>query len=318
MTKKLLIASRIEHIEHLSGRVKRFSVRPVHRSSYPQAIPGSHVLVRHKNGLLRSYSLCGESDDPGLYQFAVLREIDGRGGSIAFHDDSAEGDTIHVSYPAASLPLAAEAKSHVFLAGGIGVTPFVPLALAAQRRGHSATLHYAVRTESEAAFKPTLQAIPSLAMELYASDQGQRLDVAAIVSGLTPNQHLYVCGPSRLLDAASKAAQAAGLTEQVHLESFSGLDAAQAHSGDPFTAYLSLSKHTVEIPSNQSLLQALRASGAGLNIDSSCEGGVCGACRVTLLGGDAIHRDICLTPREREQNIITCVSRGQGTITLHL
>ncbi|MDJ0312566.1 PDR/VanB family oxidoreductase [Arthrobacter sp. H35-D1] len=318
MTKKLLIASRIERIEHLSAQVKRFSVRPVHRPTFPDTTPGSHVLVRHKNGLLRSYSLCGGTEDPGLYQFAVLRETDGKGGSVAFHDNTAEGDSIHVSYPTASLPLHPEANSHVFIAGGIGVTPFVPLALAAQQRGHSATLHYAVRTASAAAFKPTLQAIPRLAMELYASDQNQRLDVAAVVSGLAPEQHLYVCGPPRLLDAAGKAAQAAGLNGRVHLESFSGLDAAEANSGDPFTAYLSLSKRTVDVPANKSLLQALRSSGSGLDVDSSCEGGVCGACRVTLLGGDAVHRDICLTPREREQNIITCVSRGKGTITLHL
>lgn len=318
MTKKLLIASRIEHIEHLSARVKRFSVRPVHRREFPDATPGSHVLVRHKNGMLRSYSLCGENADPGLYQFAVLREADGRGGSIAFHDNTVEGDPIHISYPAASLPLDPEAHSHVFLAGGIGVTPFVPLALAAQRRDQSATLHYAVHTASEAAFNRTLQAIRGLTLELYASDQGLRVDVAAVVSSLAPDQHLYVCGPPGLLSAADEAAQAAALSSQVHLESFSGLNAAQAHSGDPFTAYLSLSKRYVDVPSNKSLLQALRASGSGLDVDSSCEGGVCGACRVTLLGGDAVHRDTCLTPREREQNIITCVSRGKGTITLHL
>lgn len=318
MTKKLLIASRIEHIEPLSARVKRFSVRPVHRPEFPHASPGSHVLVRHKNGILRSYSLCGNNDDPGLYQFAVLREADGRGGSIAFHDDAVEGDSLHVSYPAASLPLHPEARSHVFIAGGIGVTPFVPLALAAQHAGQGATLHYAVRTESEAAFRRTLQAIPSLTVELYASDQGRRVDVAAVVRGLAPEEHLYVCGPRSLLDAADQAARAASLSGQVHLESFSGLDPAEAHSGDPFTAYLSLSQREVEVPPTLSLLQALRESGSGLDIDSSCEGGVCGACRVTLLGGEAVHRDLCLTPRERDQNIITCVSRGQGKITLHL
>lgn len=316
MTKKLLIASRIERIEHLSERVKRFSVRPVHRPDFPDAIPGSHVLVRHTSGTLRSYSLCTEKDDPSLYQFAVLREADGRGGSITFHDDAVEGDYIHVSYPIASLPLAPEARSHVFIAGGIGVTPFVPLALAAQRRSQSATLHYAVRTESDAAFKRTLQTIPGLTLELYASDQGRRVNVAAVVGDLTPDQHLYVCGPPGLLDAADKAARTAGRSGQVHLESFSGLNAAQAHSGDPFTAYLSLSKRDVDVPSDKSLLQALEVS--GLEINSSCEGGVCGACRVTLLGGDAVHRDMCLTPREREQNIITCVSRGKGTIILHL
>ncbi|NQX13864.1 oxidoreductase [Microbacteriaceae bacterium VKM Ac-2855] len=296
--------------------MRRFTVRPAHRPRFPETIAGSHVLVRHKSGVLRSYSLCGPSDDRGRYQFAVQRDDDGRGGSLAFHQDSDEGDPIHVSYPTPSLPLSDDARKHVFLAGGIGVTPFVALALAAADRGEPATVHYAVRNAEDAAFSSTLGAVPGLDLRVYTSATGTRVDVDSIVSSLSPDAHLYVCGPQRLLDAVSAASAEYGTTDRVHLESFGGLDLSEAHSGEPFRVHLSLSKRDVEVSSSQSLLQALHS--ADLDVDSSCEGGVCGACRVTLLGGEAIHRDICLSAREREQNIITCVSRGVGTLTLHL
>lgn len=316
MTKKLLIASRVERIETLSTRVKRFTVRPVHRAEYPETTPGSHVLVRHASGVLRSYSLCGPGDDLLTYQFAVQREDEGRGGSLAFHNDTREGDPVHVSYPSASLPLAEDARKHVFLGGGIGITPFVPLALAAHRRGEPAALHYSVRTQEDAAFARTLEAIPGLDLHIHASAEGDRADIDRIVGSLAEDAHLYVCGPPRLLDAVDAAGQAHDKGDRIHLESFSGLDASEAHSGDPFRVYLSLSKRQIEVSATQSLLQALHAE--GIDVDSSCEGGVCGACRVTLLGGEAIHRDICLSSREREQNIITCVSRGRDTLTVHL
>jgi ferredoxin-NADP reductase len=315
VTKKLLIASRIERVEQLSPRVKRFTVRPRHRMVFPPATPGSHALVRHGSGLLRSYSLCGPSEDTSTYQFAVLREDEGRGGSVAFHQ-SRVGEPIHVGYPAPSLPLQDSAQSHVFVAGGIGVTPFVPLAHEAINRGQRAILHYAVQTAADAAFLDTLNGIPDLELHLYVSAAGERLNVDALTSTLPGDAHMYVCGPPRLLEAVNASAQRHSCAARVHLESFSGLDASEAHSGEPFTVRLSLSKRTVNVPGDRSLLQALIDSGA--DVDSSCEGGVCGACRVTLLAGDAIHRDLCLTSRERDQNIITCVSRGTGTLTLHL
>ena len=315
MTKKLLIASRVEQIEELSPRIRRFTVRAVNRPSYPEAVPGSHVLVRHRTGVLRSYSLC--DGEPGAtYQFAVLREDEGRGGSLTFHRDTQVGDPLHVSYPSPSLTLADSAREHVFVAGGIGITPFVPLAWAAHRRGEPATLHYAVRSRSDAAFLSTLEAIPQLTVHLYASDEGRRLDVPALIGRLPSDAHLYVCGPQRLLDAVNSAADGGPASDRVHLESFTGLDPAAAQAGEPFSVELTLSRRVVDVSGTQSLLQALTE--AGLAVDSSCEGGVCGACRVTLLGGQAIHRDICLTPREREQNIITCVSRGDGRLSLHL
>jgi ferredoxin-NADP reductase len=316
VTKRLLIASRVVELDDIATGIRRFAVVPERRRQFPATIPGSHVIVRHRSGLLRSYSLCGDAARRDRFEFAVQREPDGRGGSVLFHDDVAVGDPIHVSYPVPSLVLDEDAQVHVFVAGGIGITPFVPLALEADRRGQRSVLHYAVRSRAQLAFLDEFAAIPSVTVRVHVSSEGERLDAAALVAELGPGSALYACGPERLLSALSDAAEATGAEERVHLESFSGLDPAAARAGDPFTVHMRLAKRDVEVPADKSMLQALNDAGA--DVDFSCEGGVCGACRVTLVSGEAIHRDICLTADARQDTIITCVSRGRGTITINL
>jgi phthalate 4,5-dioxygenase reductase subunit len=64
----------------------------------------------------------------------------------------------------------------------------------------------------------------------------------------------------------------------------------------------------VNVPADQSILEALRA--AGLVVPSSCESGTCGTCRTGLVAGEADHRDLVLSDAERESNIMVCVSRA--------
>ena len=316
MTKRLLIASRVQAVEEVAKGIRRFTVVPEHRPRYPRATAGSHVTVRHKSGLLRSYSLCSDASQRERYQFAVQREDAGRGGSVLFHDDVAVGDPLHISYPVESLALL-DAAGYVFVAGGIGITPFLPLALEASRLGRPSELHYAVKSREQLAFLAEFDKIPLLSVHLYVSSEGSRVDVATLVDTLGGDVHLLACGPERLLSAISEASELrADTQDRVHLESFSGLDPEAARSGDPFSVHLRLSKLDVEVPANKSLLRSL--IDAGVDVDSSCEGGICGACRVTLVGGDAIHRDICLTDDSRKDTIITCVSRGRGVLTLQL
>jgi ferredoxin-NADP reductase len=317
VTKRLLIASRVVELEDIATGIRRFAVVPERRSAFPPTVPGSHVTVRHPKGVLRTYSLCGDAERRDRFEFAVQREPDGRGGSVLFHDDIAVGDPVHVSYPIPSLVLDDSAQEHIFVAGGIGITPFVPLALEADRRGARSTLHYSVRTRSQLALLDRFAAIPSLTVHVHVSTEGDRLDVENIVAELGADTHLYACGPERLLSALSAAGEAAATAgDRIHLESFTGMDPATARAGDPFTVSLRLSKREIDIPADKSMLQAL--NDAGLDVDYSCEGGVCGACRVTLVSGEAIHRDICLTDTARADTIITCVSRGRGVITLQL
>ena len=54
--------------------------------------------------------------------------------------------------------------------------------------------------------------------------------------------------------------------------------------------------------------------GAGLDLPSSCEQGVCGTCECRVLEGEVEHRDSILSASERAANaaMMTCVSRAKG------
>ena len=86
--------------------------------------------------------------------------------------------------------------------------------------------------------------------------------------------------------------------------------------GEPFTAKCLKSGITVEVAEGQSLLQALLD--AGISMDYSCEGGVCGTCMVPLVNGEVEHLDEFLMDDEKETNMITCVSRGEGEIEIDI
>ncbi len=58
---------------------------------------------------------------------AVKRDAAGRGGSISMADDVAEGDRIDVSEPRNEFGLSERARSFVFVAGGIGITPVLSM-----------------------------------------------------------------------------------------------------------------------------------------------------------------------------------------------
>ncbi|HEX7350643.1 2Fe-2S iron-sulfur cluster binding domain-containing protein [Brachybacterium sp.] len=84
--------------------------------------------------------------------------------------------------------------------------------------------------------------------------------------------------------------------------------------GEPFTAKCLKSGITVEVGEGQSLLQSLLD--AGVSMDYSCEGGVCGTCVVPLVSGEVEHMDEFLMEDEQEDQMITCVSRGEGEIEI--
>ena len=62
----------------------------------------------------------------------------------------------------------------------------------------------------------------------------------------------------------------------------------------------------------KTILETVRE--AGVEIESSCEDGLCGCCRIRLLGGVPEHRDLVLTDAERESSkeIMICISRAKA------
>ena len=114
------------------------------------------------------------------------------------------------------------------------------------------------------------------------------------------------------MDGVAAAARACDIDEScVHFEAFE-----IATSGEPFTAELAISKQEFEVGSDQNLLDVLKL--AGFDVDSSCEVGNCGTCRVTHCGGTVVHRGTGLVKEEQEREMLSCVSRGIQRVVLEL
>ncbi|CAM3374751.1 cytochrome P450/oxidoreductase [Halomonas lysinitropha] len=279
--------------------------------SLPAWTPGSHLDVLLPSGEARKYSLCGPADS-GDWRIAVLREEGGRGGSRWMHEAVHEGVELRVRGPKNHFRLDESAGHHVLIAGGIGITPIIAMADRLKQLGKSYELHYAGRSRGSMAFVERLERDHGEVLHRYPGDQGRRLELDTLLAEPGDGTLLYACGPERLL-AALEAGTTHWREGSLHVEHFSAegalLDPAKEHA---FEVELADSELTVEVPSDRTLMQALRA--AGLDVPSDCEEGLCGTCQVEVVEGEIDHRDKVLTPSERESNdrVMTCCSRARG------
>src|SRR5947209_12402770 len=103
-------------------------------SGLPTWAPGAHVDLMLGDGLVRQYSLCSDPTDYQRWRVGVLRHPESRGGSRHVHESLREGSTVQVRGPRNHFPLV-DSPSYLFIAGGIGITPLLPMIQSAQRAG---------------------------------------------------------------------------------------------------------------------------------------------------------------------------------------
>lgn len=277
------------------------------RAPLPAWTPGAHIDVLLPSGLTRQYSLCGDPRQRDRMRIAVLLEANGRGGSRAVHDLRL-GQRLELRGPRNAFPLDAR-DSYLFVAGGIGITPILPMIAAAAEAGADWRLIYGGRARRSMAFLDEL-ACHGERVSVHPADERGPLDVAAICRRAADGAHIYSCGPGGLLDALSDSFASAGLAERLHLERFGAAPlAAQAGDGTLLVT-LARSKAQVDVPPGVSIMAALRE--AGHQVASSCEQGVCGMCEARVLEGVPDHRDMLLTESERQRGdvMMLCVSRA--------
>ncbi|MGW6820195.1 PDR/VanB family oxidoreductase [Streptomyces sp. NPDC055005] len=267
----------------------------------PAWTPGAHVDVTLPSGLVRQYSLCGDPADRGRYTIAIRLVEDGRGGSREAHAQLVEGAELELRPPRNRFPLA-PAPSYVFVAGGIGITPILPMLRAAEAAGADWTLLYGGRSRATMPFLTELAAYGGRVTVLAQDESG--LPDLGPVAAAAPGTLVYCCGPEPLMEAVRAAAPAA---VPVHLERFAPT-AATGGAAHPFTVELSRSGRTVEVAANETTLAAVRRELP--NTPYSCEQGFCGTCRHRVLAGEIDHRDELLTDGEREDSMLLCVSRA--------
>jgi phthalate 4,5-dioxygenase reductase subunit len=285
----------------------------------PPFTPGSHITVTAPSGQKRRYSLCNDASERGRYLIAVKQETSGRGGSLSFTREVAEGDRITVEPPANEFEMAkSEPKRFIFIAGGIGITPIRAMMLHCIRHGkENFKLYYFTRSPEAMAFREEFSGSEFAGKVVLHHDNGdpdQAYDLWPVLEEQR-GAHLYCCGPRGLMDAV-RDMTGHWPDSAVHFEDFVG--ASTPHADDkPFEVRLAKSGKSYEVAANVSILDTLRRHGHVLA--SSCESGTCGTCRCRFTEGEADHRDLVLSDDEKRRDIMICVSRAKSpTLTLDL
>ncbi|MFJ9419270.1 PDR/VanB family oxidoreductase [Streptomyces sp. NPDC101227] len=302
-TRQLLVAERTEEAE---GVVRL----RLEGDDLPGWEPGAHIDLVLPSGTVRQYSLCGEPSTPGSYTIATRLIEDGRGGSREVHERLPEGTAVEVRGPRNRFRLD-ECHAYVFIAGGIGITPILPMVRQAEREGVPWRLLYGGRSRASMPFLTEIEKLAGAGADrvrVVAEDEDGRPDLAALLADAPPHAAVYCCGPEPLMDAVT-ALLPEGLT--LHTERFAPASPAPSGENAPFEVELRRTGRTVTVPADSSALRAIRDQ-ALPDLPYSCEQGFCGTCQQRVLSGEVEHRDNLLTDAERDDSLLICVSRARA------
>ncbi|MFI6370478.1 PDR/VanB family oxidoreductase [Streptomyces sp. NPDC050546] len=295
----------VEGREFAADGVLALTLRHPLGEPLPAWEPGAHIDVVLGPELERQYSLCGDPADRSAWRIAVLREPDGRGGSAHVHERVGPGDKVRVRGPRNNFGLE-PAPRYRFVAGGIGITPILPMLAAAEASGAEWTLLYGGRTRRSMAFGEELTRYGDR-VTFAPEDETGLLDLPSVLDAVPEGTLVYCCGPGPLLDAVEERCPSGVL----RVERFRPKERPAGADGE-FEVELARSGLTLAVAPGVTVLDTVRS--AGVEVLFSCTEGTCGTCETDVLDGAPEHRDSVLTPQEREsgETMMICVSRCRG------
>lgn len=314
MTQSAIVVSEFEAdvvvaaLSHPAEDVVELSLQAKDGGPLPTWTPGAHVDLILGENLVRQYSLCSSPSDPSSYRVGVLRAPDSRGGSKRVHE-LIEGACVRVRGPRNHFPLLA-APSYVFIAGGIGITPMLPMIEEVVAAGADWHLYYGGRTRDSMAYLDEIEKHGDR-VTVVPQDQAGLLDIRGILGEPNADTLVYCCGPEPLL-AVVEAQCASWPHGALHLERFAAKVIDTEGDDAPFELALQRSGITTTVPADRTVFEVMRA--AGVSVLGSCLEGICGTCETDILEGEVEHRDSVLDPDEQEANetMMVCVSRCRG------
>jgi vanillate O-demethylase ferredoxin subunit len=304
-------SGRLVAVRDLTSDIRLFEIEPAGEFVVPT--PGSHINVTVQIGErpdVRSYSIVGPCPD-GLYRIAVKRLSDSRGGSV-YMWTLAPGARLSISTPGNHFELGRGRQEYLLLAGGIGITPIYTMALALVEAGARFRVLYAARRRQDLALADDLRAHIGDRLHTFVDEDGERIDLAGEIGRLLPEGELYVCGPIGMLEAAKRAwAESGRPVDKLRFETFGN---SGRFASEPFQVKIPRLGRVVEVPQNQTMLDALQEAGIDMIFD--CRRGECGLCALDILETEGLvdHRDVFFSDDEKAANrkLCTCVSRVVG------
>jgi len=292
----------LSDVENAARDTNVYTFRRPDGGKLPPYKPGAHIDIHLPNGLIRQFSLLNPSADPDSYVVAIKLDAASRGGSRYIFDELKVGDALQIGAPRNNFPLVENAEHVVLFAGGIGITPIWCMAQQLAALGRSWKIHYACRSQADMAFLSDLKKLDQKFVHLHFDDEagGKVMDLASAVTEAPAGAHFYCCGPNPMLKAF-EAAAASRPRANVHVEYFTPKeDAAAADGLGGFWVELAKSGEEYFIPPGKKVLEVL--FDAGVDVDYSCELGICGACETRVISGIPVHHDSVLSEEEQATN----------------
>jgi len=236
----------------------------------------------------------------------ALRDPDGSGGSLHVHDKLAVGDLVRIRGPRNNFALAASPR-YLFIAGGTGITPMLPMIQAASAAGAQWRLVYGGRGRSSMAFLGELAAHGDQ-VTVWPQDE-RLLPLADLLGTSQPGTLVYCCGPEPLLNAVEQG-RAGWPAGSLHVERFVAMPLTEPVLAEPFDVHLRRSDLTLTVPVDRSILSV--AEEAGVQVLSACGEGICGTCETSVLDGVPDHCVSVLDAGQRAAGdcMMICVSRS--------
>ncbi|ORW41682.1 oxidoreductase [Mycobacterium paraense] len=270
----------------------------------PSWTPGAHIDVRLASGRRRQYSLCGPPGRRTDYRIAVRRIADGGGGSMEMHDAFDVGDTLVFEGPRNAFYLVTDEQDVLFVIGGIGVTPILPMIRVAQQLGINWRAIYAGRSRDYMPLLDEVLGVDAERVTVWADDERGRFPTTdELLAGAGPKTAVYVCAPTAMLEAV-RTARDEHVNAPLHYERFSPPPVVD---GIPFELELARSQRVLSVPSNRSALAVMLDRDPATAY--SCQQGFCGTCKVKVLAGDVDRRGRTV---EGDDEMLVCVSRAKS------
>lgn len=296
--------------------------------------PGQYVTFRFQIGdqtHVRAYSISSTPTRPHNLQITIKRSP---GGLVSNHlnDTMKPGDKVEIADISGGFNwIDIPSDRPLFLSGGSGITPVMSMLqyiTDVTLPTEAVFIHFA-RSPKDVIFRDQLEFLAKRFANVTvhmvvgtADEEGFRGETGRITSELIrrlvpdhADREVFMCGPEGFMKAA-RAVAAEIPFAALHQESFGErivLPEATTTGGEVFFSLSGISGHCAE---DETLLQA--ALNAGIWIESSCQQGVCGSCRVRLTQGQVESRDLGgLQDGEAEQGyVLACCSWPKGPVAL--
>lgn len=297
------------HVE--GGNIAVMEFESATSTTLPKVEAGAHIDVHLPNGMVRQYSLCQNPNDEGKFRLGILRDPESRGGSVSAFDEIKDGMQIQVSEPKNLFPLL-KAKHSVLIGGGIGITPLITMAYQLAHEGASFELHYCGASSEKCAFVDEIkngELAKHTTFHFKSEGASHRAFFESAIKDIDLESHIYTCGPVGFMDWVINLATTHDFPEQqIHKEYF---QVETDISGDSFEVVAERSGKIIMVEAGETILQALAKE--GIDIEMSCEQGVCGTCMCDVIEGEPDHRDVYFTDEEKASNeqILVCCSRSK-------